>query len=131
DEHLDTILATESDEVIKSSVEDLVPIPKISSDSTTTPPDISLPKYEAFHDDHVKEISSGIAPHYILSFRNEDTIFDPGICNSRFSRPDISHRYGTVKKFNTHRSHLNECPMIIHGHNNPILDVLLFYFYPP
>ncbi|GKF21079.1 hypothetical protein Tco_0069717, partial [Tanacetum coccineum] len=27
DEHLDTILVTESDEVIKSSVEDLVPIP--------------------------------------------------------------------------------------------------------
>nr|GFC52311.1 hypothetical protein [Tanacetum cinerariifolium] len=27
DEHLDTILATESDKVIKSSVEDLVPIP--------------------------------------------------------------------------------------------------------
>nr|GFC41197.1 hypothetical protein [Tanacetum cinerariifolium] len=27
DEHLDTIPATESDEVIKSSVEDLVPIP--------------------------------------------------------------------------------------------------------
>nr|GFD57566.1 hypothetical protein [Tanacetum cinerariifolium] len=27
DEHLDTILATKSDEVIKSSVEDLVPIP--------------------------------------------------------------------------------------------------------
>ncbi|GKF98393.1 hypothetical protein Tco_0297176, partial [Tanacetum coccineum] len=27
DEHLDTILATESDEVIKSSVENLVPIP--------------------------------------------------------------------------------------------------------
>nr|GEZ65023.1 hypothetical protein [Tanacetum cinerariifolium] len=43
---------------------------------------------------------------------------------------DISHRYGTVKKFNTHRSHLNECPMLIHGHNNLPLDVLLFYFYP-
>nr|GEZ49961.1 hypothetical protein [Tanacetum cinerariifolium] len=29
--------------------------------------------------------------------------------------PDlISHRCGTVKKFNTHRSHLNECPMMIH-----------------
>nr|GEZ78455.1 hypothetical protein [Tanacetum cinerariifolium] len=28
DEHLDTIPATESDELIKSSVEDLVPIPK-------------------------------------------------------------------------------------------------------
>ncbi|GJU04994.1 hypothetical protein Tco_1121424, partial [Tanacetum coccineum] len=30
DEHLDTILETESDEVIKSSVEDLVPIPSES-----------------------------------------------------------------------------------------------------
>nr|GEV71191.1 nucleotide-binding alpha-beta plait domain-containing protein [Tanacetum cinerariifolium] len=71
-----------------------------------------------------------VALHYLLSLRNEDTIFDPGICNSHFSRPDVSHRYGTVKKFNTHRSHLNACPMIIHGQNNPILDVLLFHFYP-
>nr|GFB60125.1 hypothetical protein [Tanacetum cinerariifolium] len=23
-----------------------------------------------------------------------------------------------------------QCPMMIHGHNNPILDVLLFHFYP-
>nr|GFB57453.1 hypothetical protein [Tanacetum cinerariifolium] len=71
-----------------------------------------------------------VAPHYLLSLRNEDTIFDPGNCNSHFSRPDVSHRCGTVKKFNTHRSHLNECPMMIHGQNNPILDVLLFCFYP-
>nr|GFB36831.1 hypothetical protein [Tanacetum cinerariifolium] len=72
-----------------------------------------------------------VAPHYLLSLRNEDAIFDPGICHSTFSRPDISHRCGTVKIFNTHRSHLNKCPMMIHGQNNPILDVLLFYFYPP
>nr|GFB71683.1 hypothetical protein [Tanacetum cinerariifolium] len=32
---------------------------KISSGSTTTHPDLSIPKYEAFYDDHVKEISSG------------------------------------------------------------------------
>nr|GFA74966.1 hypothetical protein [Tanacetum cinerariifolium] len=45
--------------------------------------------------------------------------------------PDlISHRCGTVKKFNTHRSHLNKCPMLIHGQNNPLLDVLLFHFIP-
>nr|GEY41427.1 hypothetical protein [Tanacetum cinerariifolium] len=45
--------------------------------------------------------------------------------------PDLlSHRYGTVTKFNTHRSHLNKCPMLIHGQNNPPLDVLLFHFYP-
>nr|GFA27673.1 hypothetical protein [Tanacetum cinerariifolium] len=72
-----------------------------------------------------------VVPYYLLSFRNEDIIFDPGICKSTFSRPDISHRYGTVKKFNTHRSHLNECPMVIHGQNNPPLDVLLFHFYSP
>nr|GFC21865.1 hypothetical protein [Tanacetum cinerariifolium]GFC23996.1 hypothetical protein [Tanacetum cinerariifolium] len=46
--------------------------------------------------------------------------------------PDlISHRCGTIKKFNTHRSHLNICPMLIHGQNNPPLDVFLFHFYPP
>nr|GEZ26117.1 hypothetical protein [Tanacetum cinerariifolium] len=42
----------------------------------------------------------------------------------------LSHRCGTVKKFNTHRSHLNVCPMLIHGQNNPLLDVLLFHFSP-
>nr|GFC10931.1 hypothetical protein [Tanacetum cinerariifolium] len=46
--------------------------------------------------------------------------------------PDlISHRCGTVKRFNTHRSHLNECPMLIHEQNNHPLDVLLFHLYPP
>nr|GFB05332.1 hypothetical protein [Tanacetum cinerariifolium] len=182
-------------------------VEEISSGSTTTHPDISLPEYEAFHDDHVKEISSGsptthsdssfyasfifdlsinpfppadrsdfyeftdelipfisppeydcflfkvepnprdftkdvvedisptkepqvltalpthptlqlnmkfqpsseslfayvvwiflpflvysVVPHNLLSLRNEDIIFDPGICNSHFSRPAISHR---------------------------------------
>nr|GEU41973.1 hypothetical protein [Tanacetum cinerariifolium] len=71
-----------------------------------------------------------VVPCYLLSLRNEDIIFDPGICKSTFSRPDLSHRYGTVKKFNTHRSHLNKFLMLIHGQNNPPLDVLLFHFYP-
>nr|GEZ86334.1 hypothetical protein [Tanacetum cinerariifolium] len=39
-----------------------------------------------------------VAPHYLLSLRNEDIIFDPGIWNSRFSRPDISHRCRTFPK---------------------------------
>nr|GFA45843.1 hypothetical protein [Tanacetum cinerariifolium] len=56
-----------------------------------------------------------VVPHYLLSLRNEDTIFDPGICKSTFSRLDISHRCETVKKFNTHHSHLNKYPMLIHG----------------
>nr|GEW26581.1 hypothetical protein [Tanacetum cinerariifolium] len=54
-----------------------------------------------------------IIPPYLHSFGNEDTIFDPGITINRFYlfKPCLSHRCGTFKKFNTHRSHLNESPM--------------------
>nr|GEW06167.1 hypothetical protein [Tanacetum cinerariifolium] len=72
-----------------------------------------------------------VVPCNLLSLRTEDIIFDPGICKYHFSKPDISHWYGTVKKFNTHRSHLNACPMLINRQNTPPLDVLLFHFYPP
>nr|GEZ29203.1 hypothetical protein [Tanacetum cinerariifolium] len=49
---------------------------------------------------------------FILS-RNEDTIFDPRIFSYHISSflPDLSHRCGTFKKFNTHRCHLNGSPM--------------------
>ncbi|GKA41441.1 hypothetical protein Tco_0734034 [Tanacetum coccineum] len=61
DEHLDTILATESDEVIKSSVEDLVPIPSESEGipdnmcdvpfhDNSPPLDISKDQFEEFSD---------------------------------------------------------------------------------
>nr|GEZ97725.1 hypothetical protein [Tanacetum cinerariifolium] len=48
-------------------------------------------------------------------FGNEDTIFDLGITINHFYsfKPGLSHRCGTFKKFNTHRSHLNESPMEI------------------
>nr|GEW76280.1 hypothetical protein [Tanacetum cinerariifolium] len=54
-----------------------------------------------------------IIPPYLYSFRNEDTISDPRIAINRFYsfKPGLSHRCGTFKKFNTHRSHLNESPM--------------------
>nr|GFB09976.1 hypothetical protein [Tanacetum cinerariifolium] len=54
-----------------------------------------------------------VIPPHLHSFRNEDTIFDPCIINNRFYsfKPGLSHRCGTFKKFNTHRSHLNESPM--------------------
>nr|GEU50499.1 hypothetical protein [Tanacetum cinerariifolium] len=54
-----------------------------------------------------------VIPPHPYSFRNEDTIFDPGITINRFYsfKPGLSHRCGTFKKFNTHRSHLNESPM--------------------
>nr|GEU62714.1 hypothetical protein [Tanacetum cinerariifolium] len=54
-----------------------------------------------------------VIPPYLHSFGNEDTIFDPGIAINRFYsfKPGLSHRCGTFKKFNTHRSHLNESPI--------------------
>nr|GEW67682.1 hypothetical protein [Tanacetum cinerariifolium] len=104
-------------------------IKEISSGSTTTHSDIFLSDYEAFsfYDDHIEEISSGrfknrqslayltypVIPPHLYSFGNEDTIFNPGITINHFYsfKPGLSHRCGTFKKFNTHRSHLNESPI--------------------
>nr|GEX33981.1 hypothetical protein [Tanacetum cinerariifolium] len=207
DKHLDTISATESNEFIKSSVENLVPIPKISSGSTTTHSDFSLydsfifdlsinpfppadrsnfyheefpdeiahiispPEYDCFcfknepnsgdfTMDVVEDIfptreprvyvhnvlpthptlqlnldfilsseslfayvvwiflpflSYSVAPQYLLSFGNEDTIFYLGISCYHISSfmLDISHQGGTFIKINVHPKHLNESPMEI------------------
>nr|GEV11446.1 hypothetical protein [Tanacetum cinerariifolium] len=226
DEHLDTILATKSYEVIKSSVEDLVPIPSESegipdnmcvvpfrdnsppleiskdqfedfSDSNddftliddgyfsiddidyveASPSDSKLVRLEEVKDDILHEkflnihllidkieslniepdpgeltsiVDSGIrenvlsatnvnlapeddqsplfayvvwiflpfltypvAPLYLLSFRNEDTIFDPGISIYHSFMPGVSHRSGILMKFKVYPNHLNESPMEI------------------
>nr|GFC21982.1 hypothetical protein [Tanacetum cinerariifolium] len=121
DEHLDTILVTESDEFIKSGVENLIPIPSksvgipehvcdvafhdnsppldISKDQiedfsdTTTHPDLSLPEYEAFYDDHVKEISSGspTTPSDISLSEYDSFMFDLSI--NPFPPADRSDSY--------------------------------------
>nr|GEY32135.1 hypothetical protein [Tanacetum cinerariifolium] len=59
--------------------------------------------------------SYSVAPQYILSFRNEDTIFDPGISSYHISSfmPDVSHRSGTFIKINVHPKYLNGSPMEI------------------
>nr|GEV20711.1 hypothetical protein [Tanacetum cinerariifolium] len=71
-----------------------------------------------------------VIPPYLHSFENEDTIFDPCITINRFYsfKPGLSHRCETFKKFNTHRSHLNESPMEIIPRN---LKTLAKGFYPP
>nr|GFB53579.1 hypothetical protein [Tanacetum cinerariifolium] len=73
-----------------------------------------------------------VIPPYLHLFGNEDTIFDPGITINRVYsfKPALSHLCGSFNKFNTYRSHLTECLMIINGNNTSILDVLLFHFYP-
>nr|GEU87656.1 hypothetical protein [Tanacetum cinerariifolium] len=56
-------------------------------------------------------LSYSVAPQYLLTLRNEDTIFDPGICSYHISSfmPDASHHSGTFIKFNV----LNGSPMEI------------------
>ncbi|GKD21918.1 hypothetical protein Tco_1223621, partial [Tanacetum coccineum] len=44
-----------------------------------------------------------VAPPYLFSCGNEDTIFDPSISIYHSFMPDISHRSGTFMKF-------NDCP---------------------
>nr|GEZ01795.1 hypothetical protein [Tanacetum cinerariifolium] len=50
-----------------------------------------------------------VAPHYLLSLRNEDTILIPAYAILILSRPDVSHRCGTFPRFNV----LNESSMEI------------------
>nr|GFA69176.1 hypothetical protein [Tanacetum cinerariifolium] len=68
---------------------------------------------------------------YLYSFGNEDTIFDPGIAINRFYsfKPGLSHRCGTFKKFNTHRSHLNESPMEMIARIVTSFVLLVFVFH--
>nr|GEW49082.1 hypothetical protein [Tanacetum cinerariifolium] len=113
DEHLNTIPAMESDEVIKSSVEDLVPIPSESEalkdnptpsseflikPSSTSPKsfleetntfDNSLPKFENFCFD-LEEISSGsTTTHSDIPLSEYDSfIFD--LSNDQFPPTDMS-----------------------------------------
>ncbi|GJX98222.1 hypothetical protein Tco_0355241, partial [Tanacetum coccineum] len=53
-----------------------------------------------------------VAPPYLLSCGNEDTIFDPGISIYHSFMPDVSHRSGTFI-INVFPNHLNESPMMI------------------
>nr|GEU57288.1 hypothetical protein [Tanacetum cinerariifolium] len=56
-----------------------------------------------------------VAPQYLLSFRNEDTIFDLGISSYHISSfmPDVSHRSGAFLKIIVYPKHLNKSLMEI------------------
>ncbi|GJZ20257.1 hypothetical protein Tco_0556847 [Tanacetum coccineum] len=49
-----------------------------------------------------------ITPPYLLSCRNEDIIFDPGIFVYQYFMPSVSPRSGTFMKFNVYPNNLNE-----------------------
>ncbi|GKD76452.1 hypothetical protein Tco_1339073, partial [Tanacetum coccineum] len=63
-----------------------------------------------------------VVPPYLLSYGNEDTIFDPGISIYHSFMPDVSHRSGTFMKFNVYPNHLNESPMEILSSTCSLMD---------
>nr|GFB33204.1 hypothetical protein [Tanacetum cinerariifolium] len=121
DDHLNTIPEKESDEFIKSCVETHVPILNSEGDNLFLErllhdDPIPLPDTLDFSYDvrvFLSFFTYSVTSSILLSSGSEDTIFDPGIAINRFYsfKPGLSHRCGTFKKFNTHRSHLNESPM--------------------
>ncbi|GJY98114.1 hypothetical protein Tco_0515024 [Tanacetum coccineum] len=86
DEHLSTIPEKESDEVIKSSVEDLVPIPSESEDTSESDSDCDLPSCDDFSpinnieskDSYVSNLDEPALLVTPLFDANEDECFDPG-----------------------------------------------------
>nr|GEU45073.1 hypothetical protein [Tanacetum cinerariifolium] len=78
DEHLDTISATESDEVIKSSVEDLVPIPSEFEGIPDTMCDVHLVNNPTPHDakDHFEIV---INFNNDISSSDDDSLYKENI----------------------------------------------------
>nr|GEV50369.1 reverse transcriptase domain-containing protein [Tanacetum cinerariifolium] len=73
DEHLDTIPATKSDEVIKSSVEDLIPIPSESEgipDHISEVIEIVIPEVGGIDDDILLIINDDILRENLLNFNH-------------------------------------------------------------
>nr|GEZ41029.1 hypothetical protein [Tanacetum cinerariifolium] len=155
DEHLDTILATESDEFIKSSVENLVPNPSESEGENncdvpacfTTFSNVLFDAeydfdYSDDHDSHMEEIDLSFNPDdpMPLGIEEDDDDSERDIPileelldnyslslpkNNQEKSPDLLPHQG-LDAFQSSA----ECPMMINGKNTPILDVPLFHFYP-
>nr|GFC94726.1 hypothetical protein [Tanacetum cinerariifolium] len=90
-------------ELVSSEVMEIV-IPEISSGSTTTHPDISLPEYKVFYDDHVKEISSDNPTTHSDSSLYASFIFDLSI--NPFPPADRSDFMSSpMNSFHSYRHH--------------------------
>nr|GEY51092.1 hypothetical protein [Tanacetum cinerariifolium] len=165
DEYLNTIPATESNEFIKSCVENLVPNPKI--DFSFTPDDpmplgieeddydserdiiileelldnysLSLPVNESFHFyipsffrplEKPLDGNTGILNIKMMGDNSEQKVPIPGLTITRVPNQEKSPDLLSHRGFENFQLS-SKYPMMIHRKNTPILDVPLFYFYPP
>nr|GEW81717.1 hypothetical protein [Tanacetum cinerariifolium]GEW82200.1 hypothetical protein [Tanacetum cinerariifolium] len=110
DEHLDTILATKSDKVIKSSVENPVPIPSEFEEVA----EIVIPEEEEIEDDNLREKllnSSSTSPK---SFLEETNTF-------HYSLPEFENFYFDLIE-------ISRCSTTTHS-DISLSDYEVFYFY--
>ncbi|GKA77817.1 hypothetical protein Tco_0784354, partial [Tanacetum coccineum] len=76
DEHLSTIPEKESDEFIKSSVEDLVPIPSESEDTSASDSEYDLPSCNDFSPINISEEKSVTFPNPLFDSNDDFTSSD-------------------------------------------------------
>ncbi|GJU98215.1 hypothetical protein Tco_1327486 [Tanacetum coccineum] len=89
DEELSTIHEKESDDVIKSSVEDLVPIPSESEDTSGSDRECDLPSCNDFSPISVSEEKSCVSLFHLLFNSNVDFTSKHRVCkDSRISNLD-------------------------------------------
>nr|GEU32903.1 hypothetical protein [Tanacetum cinerariifolium] len=99
---------------------------------------LSLPENESFHFD----ISSSSRPHVkprdgnigILNIKMMGDIFEQKVPMPGLMIPHVSNQEKSLDLLSHQGLEIfwpsDECPMMIHGNNTPILDVPLFHFYP-
>nr|GEZ66464.1 hypothetical protein [Tanacetum cinerariifolium] len=100
---------------------------------------ISLPENESFHFDiplsshppaKPPDGNTGILNVKMMGDISEQKVHMPRLMITRFSNQEKSLDLLPHQGLEIFQPSA-ECPMMIHGKNNPILDVPLFYFYPP
>ncbi|GJU32744.1 hypothetical protein Tco_1176333, partial [Tanacetum coccineum] len=95
DEHLSTIPKTESDEVIKSSVEDLVPIPNQFKDFSDSNDDSSLIDDDSFSIDDIDYVEASppdsklVSLEEVKDFHTEDGEIEDDILREKLSKINL------------------------------------------
>nr|GEV95987.1 hypothetical protein [Tanacetum cinerariifolium] len=96
-----------------------------NSGSTTTGFDISLPDYEAFYDDHVKEISSGSTTTHSDSSLYDSFIFDLSINPS----PPANRSIFMSSSMNSLTSYLHRSMIVSVSRMNPTWEISLWMWW--
>ncbi|GKD59171.1 hypothetical protein Tco_1296680 [Tanacetum coccineum] len=117
DEHLSTIPETESDKVIKSSVENLVPIPSESEDTSESNSDCDLPSCDDFSPINVYKEKSVTFSNPLFDSNNDFTSYD----DKSLSDEDVPE--DNVKIYLNPLFEFND--EYISGNVNPLFDEVL------